>query len=208
MQKILIQSHIFGSYAISKLASSAAFAGVLAILFLFAGISIANADTTYVVDATSPNGTCGAVCQQLQAYLNGAGTNVSGYTGNTNNSYGSNNSGSNPYFSQVGGNGSNNSNPSSTYGANGSNYTPYPYMIYNYYNNPNQSGVPNNYGAYNPNQGYGSQNSGTYNPYGNSNSQYGQTYNPYSNRVYVQYGQNGSPTTSGTGKGFTLTSGH
>lgn len=192
MQKIIKHSHILGSY----IATSAAYSALLAVLFLCAGVSIAHADTTYVVDPYSPNG-CGTVCQQLQAYLNGntqGSTNTGTYTPT-----------GSPYFSAYNGSRGNTNgnvyNPSTASNPN----NPYPYQIYNYYQNPNLSGTPST------NQNYSGYNTG-YNPYGNTPA-----YNPYSNRMYVQYSQAGSaspktPTQStyGTtsGKGFIRTSGY
>lgn len=175
-------ANMIGSYV----ATSTAYAGVLAALFLFAGISVAQADTTYVVDATNGNGACGAFCQQLQNYLNGNGNPNNGYNNGYNNG-GNYSPTSNPYFSVYGGNtGGNAGNGGYQHNAgNTSNPNQYPYTVYNYYQNPNPSGI--------------GQNSNAYNPYGNMGNLYGQSgyipnYTSYPNQIYVPYPQAGSST--------------
>lgn len=234
MKNLIKQATFCGSH----IASSAGYVGILGILFLFAGVSAAHAET-YIIDATTPNAECGSFCQQLQAYLSGGNTNNGA---NNSNSYSS----ESPYFTPYGNNGSSgqpNGNTGSVYtsggnpgyagngmggNANASDSTSYPYRVYNYYQNPNPSGIGQNAGPNNGynNGGYNGYGNTAYNPYGASynagayggnNYGGGNTYNPYAPRMYVYYGQNGSSTTnrsqnpqygSNSGSGFVRTSGY
>ncbi len=213
MQNLTKTAHIIGSTVVSSIA----YAGVIAALFLFVGVSVAHADTNYVVDSS---GTCGTICQNLQNYLDGKTAPSYDYS-----KYSSTDV---PFFdAYTGGNGSGNTTgttagtngsyyPNTSTGSNASNYggnnaAVAPYLVYNYA--PTAAPKYTNTGLNDYNSQY--LNPPVYNYYGASSPT---TVKSYSQTAYGQqglYGQSqgtyqpyGYTNPTSTGSGFRITSGY